>query len=286
MAADSYAMAGRMREIFDAFRLARSRAGQPVAIADVLQQLDGVEISRSLVSNYLGMLTVNDLQRGRWQNRRASNDLRSDQGHHHDLLFKHKASNGATSYDYYDLAMHGVWELFPDYRGQPRKVDADPVQEEMSQASHEVWSTAVGDEDTREWVNRSVARRRGRPKFRAALLEAYGRACAITDCEIVDVLEAAHIKPARGEHTMVTHNGILLRADIHTFFDCGRLWIEDDFTIGLHPYLRASEYSMLQGKRIRLPANETDRPHREHLEHHRSWAMARPRRMPDGGHTK
>jgi hypothetical protein len=45
---------------------------------------------------------------------------------------------------------------------------------------------------------RAICVRRGRPAFRAALLAAYGGRCAITDCDVEDVLEAAHISPYSG----------------------------------------------------------------------------------------
>jgi putative restriction endonuclease len=51
----------------------------------------------------------------------------------------------------------------------------------------------------------------------------YSGRCAITDCEIDDVLEAAHISPYSGRSSDQVCNGLLLRADVHTLFDCGLL---------------------------------------------------------------
>ena len=75
--------------------------------------------------------------------------------------------------------------------------------------------------DERERAMRAICIRRGQPAFRAALLVAYGGRCAITDCDVEDVLEAAHISPYRGLSSNHASNGLLLRADIHTLFDCG-----------------------------------------------------------------
>src|SRR5205823_2979542 len=68
---------------------------------------------------------------------------------------------------------------------------------------------------------RIQASRQGQFAFRAALIEAYGGRCAMTGCDILEVLEAAHIVPYRGPSTNAVSNGLLLRADIHTLFDLG-----------------------------------------------------------------
>ncbi len=74
----------------------------------------------------------------------------------------------------------------------------------------------------------SIAWRRGQPEFRRKLLEAYGRRCAITGCSSEEVLEAAHIEPYSKTKNNNPTNGILLRADIHTLFDCDLIGIDPD----------------------------------------------------------
>lgn len=81
-------------------------------------------------------------------------------------------------------------------------------------------------QDQRERAIRAIRLRRGQPTFRAALLEAYGGRCAITGCAVKDVLEAAHVTPYLGGLTNHVSNGLLLRTDLHTLFDCGLLAIE------------------------------------------------------------
>ena len=80
--------------------------------------------------------------------------------------------------------------------------------------------------DERERAFRAIRLRRGQAAFRSALMEAYGRRCAITGCAVEDVLEAAHITPYVGSLTNHVSNGLLLRADLHTLFDCGLLAID------------------------------------------------------------
>ena len=52
-----------------------------------------------------------------------------------------------------------------------------------------------GATDARERILSSVVRRRGQPAFRDCLLAAYQMRCAISGCDFVPVLEAAHITP-------------------------------------------------------------------------------------------
>lgn len=75
--------------------------------------------------------------------------------------------------------------------------------------------------DARERQIAEVVRRRGQARFRAALIKAYDGKCAITGCDAVEALEAAHISPHRGIHTDHVQNGLLLRADIHSLLDLG-----------------------------------------------------------------
>jgi hypothetical protein len=122
--------------------------------------------------------------------------------------------------------------------------------------------------DARERILTTIARRRGQPKFRSNLLKAYNNKCAITGCNAVDVLEAAHILAYRGEDTNHVQNGILLRADLHTLFDRGLVGIDpDSWKIILHESLRRSDYRCLDGKPLRLPA-KTKRPNSDALKDH------------------
>lgn len=74
-------------------------------------------------------------------------------------------------------------------------------------------------EDHRDRILRQIRERRGQQNFRNALITRYGPRCQFTGCEIVDVVEAAHISRYLGEKDNVPANGLLLRADIHTLFD-------------------------------------------------------------------
>ncbi len=107
--------------------------------------------------------------------------------------------------------------------------------------------------DTRERINRSIALRRGQRTFRNKLLRRYGPSCMITGCKLLDIVEAAHIWPYRGESDNSSENGILLRADLHTLFDLDLLGINPQgFGVHVHPLVIAAGYRELEGQRLHL----------------------------------
>ena len=127
--------------------------------------------------------------------------------------------------------------------------------------------------DGRQRILASIVRRRGQPEFRRALLKAYDGKCSITGCDAEDALEAAHILPYRGAETNRIPNGLLLRADIHILFDMGLIAVDiSNMTLLVSPDLEPTEYNLLAGKHLRLPANPRLAPSIEALKQHRSWS--------------
>lgn len=117
--------------------------------------------------------------------------------------------------------------------------------------------------DRRQVVERQIRVRRGQQQFRDALRSRYGDRCLVTGSEIVALLEAAHIRPYRGDNDNHPANGLLLRADIHTLFDLDLLGIEPiRLLVELHPAI-LREYGHLAGNPLRCP--EAVRPSREAL---------------------
>lgn len=105
--------------------------------------------------------------------------------------------------------------------------------------------------DERQRVLAAIVRRRGQPAFRKALLDAYGGRCAMTGCNVVDALEAAHIRPYSGLKSNDVRNGLLLRADVHTLFDLYLVTINpDSLRIAVAPTLQNSAYLELEGRRL------------------------------------
>jgi hypothetical protein len=127
---------------------------------------------------------------------------------------------------------------------------------------------ASNEADAREFEMRAIAMRRGQPRFRERLINAYEGKCAVTDCSVHQVLEAAHIKPfcENQNTTYVVSNGILLRSDIHTLFDQYLMGINpDDFTLTFAEPAMRGKYKKLNGKQIKRPDDDRLKPSRDLL---------------------
>jgi len=81
---------------------------------------------------------------------------------------------------------------------------------------------------------RLVNARLGQGGYRESLLDMWGSRCALTDCNIVQVLRASHIKPWRdstNEERLDPYNGVLLAASIDALFDKNIITISADGSI-------------------------------------------------------
>ncbi|MGX9117879.1 HNH endonuclease [Mesorhizobium sp. BHbsci] len=126
-------------------------------------------------------------------------------------------------------------------------------------------------QDARKKIARTIAQRRGQQSFRDALLSAYEGSCAISGCTVVDVLEAVHIVPYKGDATNVVSNGLLLRSDLHTLFDCGLIWIDTKkMTVQIAGALVKTEYEELRGRTLRVPKSAALVPSIKALDKHRN----------------
>lgn len=121
----------------------------------------------------------------------------------------------------------------------------------------------LDERDGRERVLATLVRRRGQAEFRRELLRAYRSRCAISGCPVEDVLEAAHIKAYRGEHTNHVTNGLLLRADLHVLFDLYLIAIEpgsDSYSVIIDPGLASTPYGQFDGQKLLLPEARSQWP--------------------------
>ena len=124
--------------------------------------------------------------------------------------------------------------------------------------------------DARRKTMAAIVQRRGQRAFREVLMRAYGGRCAVTACTVREILEAAHIYPYRGDATNHVTNGLLLRSDLHTLFDCGLIAVDEaDFKLLIATGLGGSEYERYRGTRLQLPDNVSSRPSRDALRQHR-----------------
>ncbi|HOU91710.1 MAG TPA: HNH endonuclease, partial [Polyangiaceae bacterium] len=126
------------------------------------------------------------------------------------------------------------------------------------------------DDEARRRVLRAIWERRGQPKFRQEVGDAYGGRCAITNCDCSEALEAAHIRAMADEGANAVSNGILLRGDVHTLFDRGLLAIDvSTWKVVLAPALRTGSYSDLHGAAFRRPEADALAPAEDALRAHR-----------------
>jgi len=122
-------------------------------------------------------------------------------------------------------------------------------------------------------ITRVRGARLGQGIFRMRVVDAYGRACAVTQEHSLPVLEAAHIKPFAQEGPHSVNNGLLLRADLHRLYDTGYMTVTADLEVRVSESLmddfhNGREYLRLAGRRITVPGRAQDMPDRELLGWH------------------
>ncbi|MBW7619198.1 HNH endonuclease [Citrobacter portucalensis] len=112
--------------------------------------------------------------------------------------------------------------------------------------------TTLDEKDQRKAVLRQIKQRRGQKSFRDSLLSQTSK-CAITNCEIVDILEAAHITAYRNDTHNHVSNGLLLRCDMHTLYDLDLFAINpDSFIIYFAPQIKDKEYTRYHGGKLHV----------------------------------
>lgn len=180
------------------------------------------------------------------------------------------------TYDVLGIAIPTGWDggyfLFEGVRDDgiwhQGDTEGDVLMADAERSSESTAEKPPGDDyDARLRVTRQIVARRGQPRFRVALLEAYSCRCAVTGADAESVLEAAHIRPYRGPDSNVAANGLLLRADIHTLFDLALLAINPGSRrVAISKTLAGSCYAELDGKPLRVPLSEEARPSTEALQ--------------------
>lgn len=125
--------------------------------------------------------------------------------------------------------------------------------------------------DSRKRVISSIVQRRGQTKFREELIKAYCGKCAITGCDAIPALEAAHITPYKGDESNTTTNGLLLRADIHTLWDLGMIAVNPDTGKVVIADEISGSYSNLEGITLAAPTSGFSYPSKEALQSHFEW---------------
>ncbi|MGE7874273.1 HNH endonuclease [Bacillus paramycoides] len=126
--------------------------------------------------------------------------------------------------------------------------------------------------DERRRSLRLIVQRQGQPAFRKDLLNAYECRCPISGCNVEQALEAAHIFPYTGPDTNCVQNGAPLRADLHTLWDRGYIYVDSaNMTVVVHPNLLSSHYGKYHGTSFDLPNDPNNHPSKLALDAHRDF---------------
>jgi hypothetical protein len=135
----------------------------------------------------------------------------------------------------------------------------------------ELWAP-IDLEDSRRRIEQKIYVRQGGRAFRASALRNFAGRCAISDCDVEAVLEAAHIVPYLGDHANAANNALLLRADLHSLFDQQLLSINPDaLTIELSESIERTSYAEFAGRSIYIPSGSSPEILRRRLLERQAW---------------
>lgn len=137
------------------------------------------------------------------------------------------------------------------YRHQPKTGLTNDGSESESTESSEQPNLSDGTAENISLVDtktlREIQTRRGQSAFRDKLFIRHNFKCAVSECPVISVLEAAHIVPHADEENYHTDNGILLKADIHTLYDLNQLGINREGVVFISAELEDTEYAKYKG---------------------------------------
>lgn len=166
------------------------------------------------------------------------------------------------------LARYPVYLVEEEAAQQQFVVALDPLQART-------WHSGPQDEDERRYAETIARRRMHQPLFRARVLHAYEKRCAICRLRHESLLDASHIVSDR--HSLgqpVVPNGLALCKIHHAAFDQNIIGISPDLVVDIRhdillevdgPMLRHGIQEM-QGTRLSIPRQRASRPDRERLD--------------------
>ncbi len=126
----------------------------------------------------------------------------------------------------------------------------------------------------KQYIERVVKQRVHQPVFRARVLSAYNKRCAICTLKYAELLDAAHILPDSDERGLpVVTNGMAMCTIHHRAYDQNFLGVSPDYTVHINERLLADrdgpmlQYGLqaMDGKALELPSRRDELPDREYL---------------------
>jgi len=148
-----------------------------------------------------------------------------------------------------------------------------------SQAANDYEATVTSQlaqlpaDSSRTEVERLVRQRVGQQKFREAMLDYWGGACAVTGVTLPEVLRASHAKPwaecTTDSERLDVFNGFLLVANLDALFDRFLISFDDDGELLMSPTLPGEVRNQL-GLHPGLTLRWLSNSHRVYLAGHRA----------------
>jgi len=133
----------------------------------------------------------------------------------------------------------------------------------------------VINEDQRSYQERLTRERIHQPIFRAKVIEAYDRRCAMCRLHYTALLDAAHILPDHHPKGLpIVPNGLSLCKIHHAAYDQNLLGVSPDLVVRAHPDVRSGidgpmllhGLQEMDGVRLLVPEKKGARPDPERLE--------------------
>ncbi|HYP82808.1 HNH endonuclease [Variovorax sp.] len=160
--------------------------------------------------------------------------------------------------------------LFRRASGLARALPSQVAQDYEAAVSSELAKLPGGLGGTE--VERVVRQRVGQQKFRAAMLDYWGGACAVTGVALPEVLRASHAKPwaacVSDAERLDVFNGFLLVANLDALFDRFLISFDDDGQLLVSPRLSADDQGCL-GLSPGMALRWLSDTHRRYLAWHR-----------------
>lgn len=150
-----------------------------------------------------------------------------------------------SNYGYLTVTAYGNRKSERYYFNHDLKHEIDKI----IKSKHKISQSVISD--TERKIVSATRNRPNQARFRKEVLAACKR-CIISNVEMPEVLEAAHIKPYRYNGADTADNGFAMRMDIHFLFDSGHLRISEDGEVFLSDKARWSYGSSIP-PRIILP---------------------------------
>ena len=122
-----------------------------------------------------------------------------------------------------------------------------------------------------------IKSRVGQGMFRTQLKIFWNNCCSVTQCTLIDLLTASHIKPWRdstNEERLDRYNGLLLLPNLDSAFDKGYISFNNDGSILISDKLTKAQMNAL-GIDGNLRLSRVEHNHFKYLEYHRNYIFSK-----------